>query len=165
MAGIADRAAGKVVGLLTAPAGLNGNLAAIREPGSAGLAPISGNQVTAQNVAIELAERSSEVQYPAVHVYCERVVNGMKEKFRTFSGTVRMAVEVRLSQDRLEGIEGKLQAYVEAATRVLDGSRGDWGEGMFYTGGYEAAFGPVKRGGKGFVQVAKVTFEVEVSRS
>jgi hypothetical protein len=165
MSGIADRAAGKVVGLLTATAaGINSGLAAI-SGGSGGLAPISANQITAQNVAIELAERSGEVQYPAVHVYCERMVNGMKEKFRTFSGTVRMAVEVRLSQDRLEGIEGKLQAYVEAATRVLDGSRGDWGAGMFYTGGYEAAFGPVKRGGKGFVQVAKVTFEVEVSRS
>ena len=76
-----------------------------------------------------------------------------------------MAVEVRVSQDRLEGIEGKLQSYAEAVTQVLDRSRGDWSEGMFYTGGYEVAFGPVKRGGKNFVQVAKVAFEVEVSRS
>ena len=165
MAGLADRAAGKVLGLLAAPAGVNSQLAAIAEGDGGGLPRIDANQMVAQNVAIELAERSSDVQYPAVHIYCERIANELREKFRTFSGTARMAVEVRLSQDRLEGIEGKLQGYVEAVTRVLDGNRGDWGEGMFYTGGYEVAFSPVKRGGKNFVQVAKVAFVVEVSRS
>jgi hypothetical protein len=36
---------------------------------------------------------------------------------------------------------------------------------MFYAGGYEASFGPVKQGGKNFIQVAKVTFEIGVSVS
>ena len=48
---------------------------------------------------------------------------------------------------------------------MLEGSLGEWGAGMFYGGGYEVAFGAVKRGGRNFVQAAKVTFEVEVSRS
>jgi len=36
---------------------------------------------------------------------------------------------------------------------------------MFYGGGYEVAFAAVKNGGKNFIQVAKVTFEIGVSRS
>jgi hypothetical protein len=34
---------------------------------------------------------------------------------------------------------------------------------MFYTGGYEVQFGPVKQGGKNYLQVAKVKFEVNMS--
>jgi hypothetical protein len=36
---------------------------------------------------------------------------------------------------------------------------------MFYGGAYDVAFGPVKRGGRNFIQVAKVTLEIGVSRS
>jgi hypothetical protein len=119
----------------------------------------------AQNVSLELIERSTDAGFPALQVYCDRVINDLREKFRTFSGRAEMAVEVRASQDRLEGLEQMLQFYVDAVTRVLDQNRGDWGEGMFYTGGYELAFGPVKRGGKHFVQVAKIKFDVGVSRN
>jgi hypothetical protein len=165
MPGLAAIASGKVVGMLTAGTGINTSLAAMTDAESRGLAPVAESQVTAQNMAIELAERASEMRYPAVNVYCERMVNKLREKFRAFSGTMQMAIEVRFSQDRLEGIERKVQQYAEALTQVLERNRGDWGEGMFYTGGYEVTFGAVKRGGKNFVQVAKVAFEVEVSRS
>ena len=165
MPGLAAVASGKVLTMLTGGTGVNASLAAFTDAESRGLAPIILDAVTAQNTAIELAERSGTVQYPAVNVYCERMVNKLREKFRRFSGSMQMAMEVRVSQDRLEGIERKLQDYAEALTEVLDRNRGDWGEGMFYTGGYEVTFGAVKRGGKNFVQTAKVAFEVEVSRS
>ena len=42
-------------------------------------------------------------------------------------------------------------------------NRGDWGDGFFYPGGYELAFGSVKQGGKNFLQIAKATFELEIS--
>ena len=54
--------------------------------------------------------------------------------------------------------------YVDAVCALLDDSRGDWGDGAFYAGGYEVAFEAVARGGKNFLQRAKVKFEVEVSR-
>ena len=76
-----------------------------------------------------------------------------------------MAIEVRHSQDRLEGLQDALELYVDAATHVLDASRGDWGDGMFYGGGYQVTFGAVKQGGRNFIQVAKVTFEIGVSRN
>lgn len=34
---------------------------------------------------------------------------------------------------------------------------------MFYAGGYKVEFGPVKRGGRNFIQAAKITFELDVS--
>jgi len=48
-------------------------------------------------------------------------------------------------------------------TQVLDANRGSWGQGMFFTGGYEVKFDPVQHGGRNFLQVAKVTFEVDLS--
>jgi hypothetical protein len=73
-----------------------------------------------------------------------------------------MAIELRHSQDRLDGLQDSLELYIDAVTQVLN--RGDWGEGMFYGGAYEVSFGPVKKGGKNFMQAAKVTFEIGVSR-
>ena len=128
------------------------------------LPPVGQDQILAQNVSIELAERSTDVKYPAVSVYCEKIVNQLKEKFRNFSGKAVMTIEVRVSQDRLEGIEDQLQMYLDAVTQVLDQNRGDWGEGMYYAGGYEAALGPVKHGGKNFIQVGKGHFRSRSER-
>jgi hypothetical protein len=65
----------------------------------------------------------------------------------------------------LEGLQDGLETYTDAVRQVLETSRGDWGDGMFYSGEYQASFGPVKHGGKNFIQTAKITFEVGVSRS
>ena len=153
----------QVVALLSAPQGLNACVATLALAENVALPSLGQNQILAQNVSIELAERSTDVVYPAVNVYCEKIVNQLKEKFRNFSGIAVMAVEMRVSQDRLEGIEDQLQIYTDAVTQVLDQNRGDWGEGMFYAGCYEAALGPVKHGGQNFIQVGKVSFNVGVS--
>jgi hypothetical protein len=163
MAWVGSTVTAHVVTLLNGPAGLNACVATLAEAENATLPPLGQNQILAQNVSIELAERSTDVLYPAVSVYCEKIVNQLKEKFRNFSGKAAMAIEVRVSQDRLGGIEDQLQSYVDAVTQVLDQNRGDWGEGMYYAGCYEAALGPVKHGGQNFIQVGKVTFEVGVS--
>ncbi len=91
-------------------------------------------------------------------MYCEKISNDLREKFRTFSGKAHMAIEVRVSQDRIEGLENLLQSHVDAVTRILDQNRGDWGNGMFYTGGYEAVFGEMAHGGRNFIQTGKITF-------
>jgi hypothetical protein len=124
---------------------------------------ITSSQVIAQNVAPDLAERTAGVTYPAFYVYCDRITNSLAEKFRTFSGAVRMVIEARVSQDRLESVGGELQSYVEAVTAVLDANRGDLGQGLFFAGGYEVTFGPVKHGGKNYIQTAKVVFDLNVS--
>ena len=155
----------KVVQRITGPGGVNAGLGALTQAEREFAGLIDSSQVRVQNVAAEMAERALGVKYPAVNVYCEKIVNELREKFRTFSGRVQMAIELRQSQDRLEGIQDRLELYVDATMQMLNGSRGDWGDGMFFGGGYEVAFGPVKQGGKNFMQVAKVTFEIGVNRN
>ena len=155
----------KVIQRITGAKGINANLAALTQAGLSSGDLLSGSQIRAQNVAPDLTERSTTVQYPAANVYCEKIVNSLEEKFRAFSGTIRMAVELRHSQDRLEGLQDALELYTDALTQVLHGGRGDWGDGMFYGGAYEVSFGPAKKGGKNYIQVAKVTFEIGVSRN
>lgn len=115
------------------------------------------------NIAMELHEKAAAPHYPAVHLYCERVSNDLREKFRRFSGTVRLVAEARVSQSKMDGLERRSQVLADAITEVLDAARGDWGDGMFFGGSYEVTFGPVKTGGKNFVQSTKVSFEVNVS--
>ncbi len=155
----------KVVHKLVGPGGVNANLGALTQSERDLAGMVESSQVRAQNATADIAERVLGVKYPAVNVYCERIVNELREKFRTFAGTAQMAIEIRQSQDRLEGLQDRLELYADAVMQLLNGSRGDWGDGMFYSGEYEVAFGPVKQGGKNFMQVAKVTFEIGVSRN
>ena len=163
MAGIGSQATAKAVSLFSASGGVNTYLADLPGNGDGNeTAPI---HIRAQNAAADLAERGEMVRYPTVQVYCEKLVNSLTEKFRTFSGTAQMAAEIRYSQDRLQGLQEGLEQCADAVTQVLDGNRGDWGSGMYYAGGYQVAFGAVKHGGKNYIQVAKVTFEIGVSIS
>jgi hypothetical protein len=124
---------------------------------------VSAAQIISQNIAPELSERSTAGKYPLVYIYCSKIVNQLREKFRTFSGNAQMVAEVRVSQDRIDEMESNLQFYADAIMHVLDGNRGDWGDGVFYGGGYEVAFTAVKHGGRNFIQTAKVSFVLEIS--
>ena len=163
MAQPGNAAAAKILKLLTSGPGVNGNLETLAELHSTQLASLGPKQISTGNVAFELADRGTEAKYPAVYVYCDKISNLMTEKFRRFSGTAHMAIEVRLSQDKLDGLEAGMQLYVDAITQILEKSQGDWGQGTYYTGGYEVAFGPVKHGGRNFIQISKITFEVGAS--
>jgi hypothetical protein len=148
--------------ILRADTGLTYSVGAIAAQQNMDLSPMLATPVIRQNVAADIAEKAG-VKYPVLYVYCERVVNSLREKFRTFSGEAELVVEARVSHDRVEEIEKRLHLYVDAITDVLDRNRGEWGPGMFYSGGYEVHFGPVKHGGKNFLQVAKVKFKVNMS--
>lgn len=153
----------KVMGVLAADDGLPAAVEALVEQQGMALPAIAPQQIIAQNVAPDISEQSTTTKYPLVYVYCNKVVNELREKFRAFSGDAEMVVEARVSQDRLDQIETNLQAYVDAITQVLDNSRGDWGDGVFFNGGYEVTFGGVKHGGRNFLQIAKISFVLEIS--
>jgi hypothetical protein len=155
----------QAVQLITGAGGVNSRLAGLTPAGGAPLNPLNAAQVRAQNVAADIADQSNTMQYPAINVYCEKIINSLTEKFRTFSGNVQVAIEVRHSQDRLDGLQDAVETYADAVMQVLSANRGDWGNGMFYGGEYQAAFGAVKHGGTNFMQAAKITFEIGVSRS
>jgi len=127
-------------------------------------ATFEASQIRGQNVASDLAEKTAGAKYPAVYIHCDKIINEQLEKFRTFSGRVQLAVEVRLSQDRLDGLSSAVDELVDAVGDLLRANRGDWGDGMFYGGKYEVAFGAIKHGGRNFIQAAKVIFEIGVSK-
>jgi hypothetical protein len=155
----------QVITLLTGTNGVNSYLGGYTQDNGQPLNPLNSAQVRAQNVAPDIADKSMAMEFPAANVYCEKIVNNLTEKFRTFSGNVQTAVELRYSQDRLDGLESALENYADAIMQVLNANRGDWGNGMFYGGEYQVMFGAVKHGGKNFQQVAKITFEIGVSRN
>jgi hypothetical protein len=164
MAQTASAVTGIFTGFLSdTDTGVSSAVATLALDSGVDLAPIPPTYIVAQNMSTEIWERSSVVKYPLIQVYSDRVRNLLTEKFRTFSGKIRTVAEVRVSQDRIEGLEIQLRLYADAVTQILDANRGSWGQGAFYTGGYEVTFDPVKHGGKNFLQVAKVTFEVDMS--
>ena|SRR5579862_4966144 len=160
---IAGTSTQKVLGKLAAGSGLAAALEALTAQQGLTLPAIAAHQIIPQNVAPEVSDQSTVNKYPLVYVYCTRVVNELREKFRAFSGDAQMVVEARVSQDRLDQIETNLQAYVDAITQVLDSNRGDWGDGVFFDGEYEVSFGGVKHGGRNFLQIAKIAFALEIS--
>ena len=158
-------ATAKVIEKIAGPTGMNSVLAALTAPDSALASPVDAAQIHTQNAAAELTERSNTVRYPAVNVYCEKLTNDLSEKFRNFSGKAHMAIELRHSQDRLPGLQETLELYADSVANGLSAARGDWGDGMYYAGGYEVVLGAVKQGGKNFIQAAKITFQIGVSRN
>jgi len=153
----------KAMAVLIGSGGVPDTIDALSAQQQATMPAISTQQIVSQNIAPELSDRSTASKYPLVYVYCGKIVNQLREKFRTFSGNAQMVAEVRVSQDRIEEMESHLQFYTDAIMQVLDNHRGDWGDGVFYGGGYEVAFAAVKHGGRNFIQTAKVTFVLEIS--
>jgi len=142
--------------------GVNVRLGAI-ERSDSGVTALGIRSIVALNANVEIGEKTGHAQYPALLVYCDKISNLLKEKFRQFSGKAHLVVEVRYSQDRLDALETNTQACADAVCALLDDSRGDWGNGAFYSGGYDVSYEPVGRGGKNFLQRAKVGFEIQVS--
>lgn len=153
MIGVTDRASRILLDILNGETGL----AAVSAD-----APDSLAAVQAGYVGTEVAERSP-VRYPAAYLYVERLTNSLSEKFRTFSGSARLTIEVRVSQERPGGMEVQLQTQVERVLNVLHTHRGDWGYGVFFGGRYEVTFSPVKQGGRGYLQIARICIDVNVS--
>ncbi len=143
--------------------GVNVRIGAIEQADSSLKAP-GVRSIVALNANVEISEKTGHAHYPALLVYCDKLSNSLKEKFRQFSGKAHVVVEVRCSHDRIEGLENATQLYVDAVCALLDDSRGDWGSGSFYSGGYDVIYEPVGRGGKNFLQRARVGFDIEVSK-
>ena len=161
MTSVGNRAVTKLLQLLTA--GVNGAIATLAAAESVQIPAITGRQIVTENVSVELAEKSGDARHNAVLIYCDKISNTLREKFRTFSGRISVTIVVRVTHDRMEGVDATLRVYADSVGQVLNQNRGDWGTGLFYGGGYEATFAAVKHGGRNFIQIAKVNIEVDAS--
>lgn len=163
MARIGSLATAALTQHLTGDAGLPDKVGQLLASSEIRLDRLLATDILERHVAADLAEKTSGVRYPIVYVYCQKVVNNLREKFRTFSGTADLCVDIRVSHEHMDELQAVLQTYTEAVMEILDSRRGLWGRGVFYTGGYEVEFGPIKRGGRSFVQSAKVELTVNIS--
>lgn len=164
MAHIGYTSAETLLNLLRSNSGIANALAQISLREDMQIPALGENQIFGQNVPSELAEKGQTFRYPALYVYCDKVQNPLREKFRLFSGKARLNIEVRMSKERLDGLEYLLHLYVDAITQVLLQSRGDWGQGICYSGEYEVQFSAAKQGGTNYIQSAKIILEVGVSQ-
>ncbi len=146
--------------LLNATAGLAASLTDYAALAEFMTAPVA----TVSHVPQELQERQKKVAYPICRVYCDQVQNDGRVKFRRFSGTYRVVVEVTHSQDRLEGITETLQSTADAVSDALDRNSGNLGAGMVLQPGYVAEVDEVKKGGLHYQQSARVKFMVSWER-
>lgn len=164
MARVASVTTTALAGLLRSDVGVPAAVAALAAVEPIELAAVTPAQIVPANLTVEIADRSHGARYPQLWVYCEKVTNDLREKFQKFSGKASMVVEVRVSQDRTEGLEQRLQLYVDAVTNVLEENRGEWAGGVYYSGSYEVSFGGVRQGGKNVIQIAKIGFQLDIRR-
>jgi hypothetical protein len=127
------------------------------------LLPIASEQILLSSAPVGMADNNAQLTYPSVCIYSAGLKNTAIEKFRAFSGEVSIVAEIWASGDLISEVDTWIHSYVEVVTAVLRSTTGDWGNGLSFWGVYEIQFQPPKIGGLGFVQSAKVTFDLAVS--
>jgi hypothetical protein len=153
-----QRAVERVRGLLAAETGLAVSLAALED--SPYPVEVKAEQVTLGAVSAELLEKAGKVRYPLFAVYCNRVTRDGAAKLGGLSEKLRVVVEIRMSQDRLEGLQERLLAALDAVGDVLDRNEGCLDQEAYLSGKRDIEIEAVKHGGSNYLQTAKVTAEV-----
>ena len=158
-------ASNKLVNLLTANNAIGQQLSAQAQ--STGLpVPIIGSaQVVVTSAGPGIADLDASLTYPRVCVYSASAKNNHIEKFRIVSGTIAVTAEVWASDNLVTDSDLWIHFYVDAVTSILRSNVGDWGDGFFYGGTYDVQFQAPKIGGLGFVESARVTATLTVSRN
>ncbi|MFZ5926839.1 MAG: hypothetical protein ACOYX1_05270 [Acidobacteriota bacterium] len=121
-------------------------------------------EVKVLKAAAEHAEKAWGSQYPAMILFCEKIRSRPTERLRRFSGEVEVGLEVRVSQDRLEGITDRLHYYSDAVRDALERSSGCIGPGLYLSAEMAVQIDGVKKGGSHFLQTSHVTCTVIVNR-
>ena len=146
--------------VFSGPGGINDQLAALSLNPS--LPPVG--TILKLSAAVDAYEKAASIRYPVATIYCERLRNTLAEKFRGFSGSALLVVEIRVSGARPEDLDAQLNSYVEAGCRVLEASRGPWTDIGTYTGAYDVKFQAMRQGGKHFTKSAHIEFDIHISR-
>ena len=146
--------------LLNADGGLTTSLTNYSAFAALTAAPVAG----VSHVPQELREKQQKIVYPICQIYCDQIQNDGKVKFRRFSGTYRVVVELTHSQDRLEGLTDTLQTTMDAVSDVFDRNSGNLGNGMVLKPGYVAEIDAIRRGGLHYQQSARVKCQVSWER-
>ncbi len=140
----------------------------ITEMGTANGIPIPvilPTQVVVSSAPPQMGDMDLQLTYPRLCLYTASLKNSHTEKFRSLSGSMILVADIWTSANLLTQVDEWSHFYVEAVTDILRDNTGDWGNGVFFDGTYDLQFQLPGSGGLGFVQNAKVTCSLHVSRS
>jgi hypothetical protein len=154
----------RVSGLLDGEDGLRDSLEQLRDAYRLSEEHAWPPGVSVLKAGTEHVEKSLGSRHSSVLLYCEKIHSRPTERFRRFSGELSVGVEVRVTQDRLEGITDRLHYYSDAVRDVLERGRGCIGEGLYLSGETTVHIDPVKRGGRQYLQSSRIVCTVLVNR-
>lgn len=126
--------------------------------------PIADSQITISSASPELADLVNQFTYPRMCIYSGALRNEQVEKFRSLSGSITVTSEIWSSGNMLSDTDRWIHFYVDAFTRVMGNAIGDLGDGFFFPGKFDIQFQQPKRGGFGYLQMAKISCNLLVSR-
>jgi hypothetical protein len=158
-------AAQKLSDLLTKEDALEQTIHALAVSSGVTLPGITSTGVVLSSASAEIADKDFQLTYPRICLYSTAVKNTQIEKFRSLSGIVSVTAELWASANLLQDTNQWIHFYVEAVTNIVRQSIGDWGDGIFFSGVYDVQFQPPKVGGFGYVESAKITCNLNVSRN
>ena len=154
----------KLSDLLTTNSALAEELTSLNGTIATSIPTIDPAHVVLTSAANDIGDTDSRLGYPRVCLYSSGFKNSQLDKFCSVSGTVGATADIWTSANLVDNTDLWIHYYVEAVTTILRRSVGDWGDGIFFSGVYDVQFQPPKAGGIGFVQVARLRFDLIVSQ-
>lgn len=158
-------AARKLADLLANSSALETQITSMSAASGMTIPLITADQVFVSSAPAGMADLQQELGYPRISIFSTKLKNTQVERFRSLSGAVTVSAEIAATADLLSDVDLWIHFYIEAITNILRENRGDWGDGVFYSGAYEVDVHPPKTGASGFLQLARVSFEVGISRN
>jgi hypothetical protein len=155
----------KLSDLLTKGNALEESINALTTSSNSTVPVITSTGIVLTSAGADIADKDVQLTYPRICLYTTALKNTQIEKFRSLSGTVSVTAELWASANLLQDTDQWIHFYVEAMTDILRQSIGDWGDGIFFSGVYDVLFQPPKVGGFGYVESARVTCIMNVSRN
>lgn len=158
-------AAQKLSDLLTNANALQIELSSLATASNVTFPNVLPTQVVLSSASPDMGDRDVQLSYPRVCIYTGALKNTRTEKFQSISGSLAVIAEVWASANLATDVDQWIHFYVEGLTSILCTSAGDWGDGIYFSGQYDVQIQSPKSGGLGYVQSAKVTCVLNVSRS
>lgn len=155
----------KILNLLNSGNALQQEIESISSSTNTIVPLITPAQVVLSSTAPDMADEDLQLTYPRICLYSIALKNTLIEKFRSLSGTLSVMAEVWASGNLVSETDEWIHYYVEALTNILRQNIGDWGDGIFFSGIYEVQLQAPKVGGIGYVESAKISCVLNVSRN
>lgn len=154
----------KVSDLLTSNSALGREITRLTTASGTTIPTIDSAHIFLSSAPSDVGDTDSRLGYPRVCLYSSGFKNSQLEKFCSLSGVLSATADIWSSANLIDETDRWIHYYVEAVTAVLRRSSGDWGDGIFFPGVYDVQFHPPKSGGIGFVQLAKLRFELTATQ-